>query len=64
MEMRALDKIQSWEIVELPKRKKSVGWEWIFNIKHKTDGALERYKARLVAKGSKYMTLITWRLLL
>ena len=64
MEMRALDKIQSWEIVELLKRKKNVGWEWIFNIKHKTDGALERYKARLVAKGSKYMTLITWRLLL
>lgn len=35
----------------LPKGKKTVGCKWIFTIKHKADGSIERYKARLVAKG-------------
>jgi hypothetical protein len=28
-----------------------VGCKWVFSIKHKADGSIERYKARLVAKG-------------
>jgi len=28
-----------------------VGCRWIFTIKHKVDGTIDRYKARLVAKG-------------
>ena len=31
--------------------KKPVGCRWIFNIKRRADGSIERYKARLVAKG-------------
>nr|GFC93971.1 putative reverse transcriptase, RNA-dependent DNA polymerase [Tanacetum cinerariifolium] len=31
--------------------KKTVGCRWIFTIKYKPDGTIERYKARLVAKG-------------
>nr|GEX53357.1 putative ribonuclease H-like domain-containing protein [Tanacetum cinerariifolium] len=31
--------------------KKPVGCRWIFTIKYKLDGTVERYKARLVAKG-------------
>ncbi|XP_071687312.1 uncharacterized mitochondrial protein AtMg00820-like [Rutidosis leptorrhynchoides] len=34
-----------------PIRKKPVGCHWVFTIKHKADGTIERYKARLVAKG-------------
>ncbi|KAI3421371.1 uncharacterized protein J3R85_012404 [Psidium guajava] len=49
--MNALRKNGTWEIVELPKENKVVGCKWVFTIKSKADGSVERYKARLVAKG-------------
>lgn len=30
--------------------KKLVGYKWVFTVKHKADGSIERYKARLMAK--------------
>lgn len=50
-EMEALLKNETWILVPLPKGKKMVGCKWVFSIKHKADGSIERYKARLVAKG-------------
>ncbi|KAH9685409.1 protein kinase domain-containing protein [Citrus sinensis] len=50
-EMRSLQKNQTWELVDLPPGKKPVGCRWIYNIKYKADGSIERYKAKLVAKG-------------
>ncbi|XP_052299567.1 retrovirus-related Pol polyprotein from transposon RE1 isoform X1 [Citrus sinensis] len=50
-EMRALEKNKTWELVKLPEEKKPVGCKWIFTVKYRADGSLERYKARLVAKG-------------
>jgi len=50
-EMRALEKNQTWEVINLPREKKTVGCKWVFTVKFKSDGSLERYKARLVAKG-------------
>ncbi|XP_071901935.1 retrovirus-related Pol polyprotein from transposon RE1 isoform X4 [Coffea arabica] len=50
-EMMALQKNSTWEMVELPMGKKTVGCKWVFNVKYKSDGTVERYKARLVAKG-------------
>lgn len=35
----------------LPEGRKTVGCKWIFSIKYKADGSIDRYKARLVAKG-------------
>ena len=49
VEMEALEKNKTWEIVELPKEKKSIGCKWAFMVKYRADGTLERYKARLVA---------------
>ena len=50
-EMRALEKNETWEIVEKPKDKKVVGCRWIYTVKYQSDGTLDRYGARLVAKG-------------
>ena len=50
-EMRALEKNRTWDLVELPREKRTVGCKWVFTVKYKSDGSLERYKARLVAKG-------------
>ncbi|CAL9005979.1 unnamed protein product, partial [Prunus brigantina] len=39
------------EAIPLPRGKKAVGCRWVFTLKHKADGSIDRYKARLVAKG-------------
>ncbi|KAM1000143.1 hypothetical protein ACFX2A_006928 [Malus domestica] len=51
VEMEALEKNCTWDLVPLPNGKKAVGCRWVFTIKHKADGSIDRYKARLVAKG-------------
>ena len=49
--MNALLKNRTWEIIDLPKEKKTMGCKWVFTIKCKPDGSIERYKTMLVAKG-------------
>ncbi|GJS53619.1 ribonuclease H-like domain-containing protein [Tanacetum coccineum] len=50
-EMDALYRNNTWEIVDLPIGRKAIGSKWVWKIKYKSDGEIERYKARLVAKG-------------
>ena len=50
-EMKELQENNAWSLVPLPEGKKIVGCKWVFTIKHKADGSVERYKARFVAKG-------------
>ncbi|XP_039063778.1 uncharacterized mitochondrial protein AtMg00820-like [Hibiscus syriacus] len=50
-ELKALENNNTWIIVDLLKDKKPVGCKWVFTVKYKADGSIERYKARLVAKG-------------
>ena len=50
-ELQALELNNTWFLVPLPLNKRSVGCKWVFKIKYKPDGIVERYKARLVAKG-------------
>ncbi|RVX03773.1 Retrovirus-related Pol polyprotein from transposon RE1 [Vitis vinifera] len=50
-EMKSLQKNETWELIDCPPRKKPVGCRWIYTVKYKTDGSVERFKARLVAKG-------------
>ena len=51
VEMEALNKNKTWELATLPIGKKLVGCKWVYTIKYRADGTIERYKARLVAKG-------------
>ncbi|KAJ9563367.1 hypothetical protein OSB04_008527 [Centaurea solstitialis] len=50
-EMEALYRNGTWELTELPINRKPIGSKWVFKIKYKSNGEIERYKARLVAKG-------------
>ncbi|RVW45699.1 Retrovirus-related Pol polyprotein from transposon RE1 [Vitis vinifera] len=50
-EIDALEKNETWTITDLPVGKRPVGCKWIFTIKYKADGSVERFKARLVARG-------------
>jgi hypothetical protein len=49
-EMSALQKNKTWELVQLPRGKKTVGCKWVFTVKQTPEGKVERYKARMVAK--------------
>ena len=50
-EMNALARNNTWCLVQPTSDMKIVGNKWVFRIKQKADGQIERYKARLVAKG-------------
>nr|GEV09158.1 putative RNA-directed DNA polymerase [Tanacetum cinerariifolium] len=46
-EMKALKKNKTWDQCALPQGKNPVGCRWIFTVKYKPDGVVERYKARM-----------------
>ena len=50
-ELCALESNNTWEVVELPPGKQAIVSKWVFKIKHKADGTIDKYKARLVDKG-------------
>ncbi|PNX62023.1 hypothetical protein L195_g060949, partial [Trifolium pratense] len=50
-ELKALEENETWELTTLPKGRKAVGCKWVYKIKYKATGEIEKYKARLVAKG-------------
>jgi len=50
-EMQAHETMNTWKLVPLPQGRKPVDCKWIFKVKNKSDGTIERFKARLVAKG-------------
>ena len=50
-EYKSLKEMQTWDLVELPEGRKAVSNKWVFRVKQKADGSIDKYKARLVAKG-------------
>ena len=50
-ELKALSANNTWDIVDLPKGKKHIGYKWVFKIKRNTYGSISKYKSRQVAKG-------------
>ena len=51
VEIVALEANNTWTLTLFPTSKKLIGCKWVYKIKYKADGSIERYKARLVAKG-------------
>ena len=51
-ELDALQANHTWDIVPCPSSAKPIECKWVYSVKLKADGSLERYKARLVALGN------------
>lgn len=50
-EMDSLNKHETWTLTSLPPDRQAIGCKWVYKIKRRPDGRVERYKARLCAKG-------------
>uniref|UniRef100_A0A2N9FVK1 Reverse transcriptase Ty1/copia-type domain-containing protein n=1 Tax=Fagus sylvatica TaxID=28930 RepID=A0A2N9FVK1_FAGSY len=47
----ALLKTGTWDLVDFPASKSTIGCKWVYKIKTRSDGTVDRYNACLVAKG-------------
>lgn len=50
-EYASLLRNETWDLVNLPPGRRAIKCKWVFKIKRRTSGEIERYKARLVACG-------------
>jgi len=50
-ELQALELNHTWDLVPIPPTKVAIGCRWVYKVKLKASGEVERFKARLVAKG-------------
>ena len=51
IEFQALLNNHTWTLVSPKPKQKVIGYKWVFKVKLKPDGSMERYEACLVAKG-------------
>lgn len=49
-EISALKANQTWDLVPKPEEVKPISCRWVYKLKTRADGSIERYKARLVAR--------------
>lgn len=49
-EFDALKANKTWDLVPLPKGKKPISCKWVYKIKYKSNGSIERHKAWLIVK--------------
>ena len=50
-EISSLEANHTWVLTPLPSHKRTIGCKWVYEVKYRFDGSIERYKARLVTKG-------------
>ncbi|XP_016178983.1 uncharacterized protein LOC107621482 [Arachis ipaensis] len=51
-ELQAMENNHTWKVVPLPIEKHCISCRWVYKVKHKQDGSVDRCKARLVARGN------------
>ncbi|KAJ0432465.1 putative RNA-directed DNA polymerase, Protochlorophyllide reductase [Helianthus annuus] len=54
-EIQALEANETWSLEDLPEGKRPIDSKWVYKVKYKPNGEVERFKARLVAKGFTQM---------
>ncbi|GJW18123.1 ribonuclease H-like domain-containing protein [Tanacetum coccineum] len=54
-EMDALLRDGTWELVDLPEGRKAIGSKWIYKIKFRSNGEIDRYKARLLDVNNAFL---------
>ena len=52
-EIGAIEKNDTWELVDVPQGKEVIGVKWVYKTKINAEGKIERHKSRLVVKGYK-----------
>jgi hypothetical protein len=50
-EYKLLMKNNTCELIKLPQGRKAIGCKWVFRIKRKANGEIDKYHVQLVAKG-------------
>ncbi|GLU01768.1 hypothetical protein SLE2022_190540 [Rubroshorea leprosula] len=50
-ELNMFEKNATWKLVDRPTNKNVIGVKWVYKVKLKSDGSLNKCKARLVVKG-------------
>ena len=48
---QALMRNKTWELVPATENQHIISNKWVYRVKYKADGSLDKYKAMLVAKG-------------
>ncbi|GFS30572.1 hypothetical protein Acr_00g0012650 [Actinidia rufa] len=56
LEVEALHRNNTWQVVPLPPDEKIVGCKWVFSVKFHADGSIERYETRLVAESFTHIS--------
>ena len=51
VEISAFEANHTWFLTLLPPHNLAISCKWVYRVKYRSDGTVERYKARLVAKG-------------
>ena len=60
-ELTALMKHGTWELTVPPQHCNLIGCKWVFRVKRKSDGSIDRFKARLVARGYNQISGIDYK---